>query len=79
MDIDKPQISISESVRNHMDNKYQMLNLKHFLQKTNNMSIDESTDNLDDQMDSCRLILDQNDTTTPSNTYKSLKSPRGVK
>lgn len=63
-----------------MDNKYQMLNLKHFLQKTNNISTDDDNQNHihDDQMDSCRLILDQNDH-LPINNQKSLKSPRGVK
>lgn len=66
------EISISDSVRNQMDKKYQMLNLKHFLKKSNSNSIDCNEDdkvyNL--KIDSCRLILDENDS---NNRYKSDK------
>lgn len=82
---------ISMAVRNQMDKKYQMLNLKHFLKRSNNSADINEEDETDPiKMDSCRLILDENDnkkmyldlnnnqTSTEPNFQKPLKSPRNI-
>jgi len=80
------------AVRNQMDKKYQMLNLKHFLKRSNNSADlnEDFTDKDNIKMDSCRLILDENDnnkmnldlnnipTSAEPNFKKPLKSPRNI-
>lgn len=88
------EISISDTVRNHMDKKYQMLNLKHFLKKSNSsMDVNEDENGENFKIDSCRLILDENDKKNQimnlnlnqvneinkeTSNNKSLKSPRSI-